>query len=233
MALLDEILKMQGKENEQPPVAQSSWVNELISNKYGNREKRQIRQPVGFNFTREPFDPSSYYRAIETQKGINVAGTNVVRQLAANKAEAQAKAEYERSQREMEARLKGINPNFTYDTPTGTGSSHNYKLKGITPTAAKAANYWGGKYGITSVGGYREKGSVPGSDHPKGKALDFMTYKDMKKGTALANDIIKNYKAWNVKYVIWNKHIWSPEQGWRKYSGPSPHTDHVHVSFLK
>jgi hypothetical protein len=34
-------------------------------------------------------------------------------------------------------------------------------------------------------------------------------------------------------YVIWNRHIWSESQGWRKrkYTGTSnPHTDHIHVS---
>ncbi len=230
MTLLDDIMEMQGKEQAQP-VAQSSWIKDLIDTRYSPQEEREIRKPIGFSFNREPFDPSSYYNQLNTQKNINVAGTNVVKQLMANKAEKEAKAAFEQNQRDMESRLSGVNANFTYDGPTG--GSHNYKLKGVTSTTSKAANYWGGKYGIKDVGGYREHGSVPGSDHPKGKALDFMTYKDKKKGTALANDIVKNYKAWQVKYVIWNKHIWSPGRGWRKYSGPSPHTDHVHVSFLK
>ena len=35
-------------------------------------------------------------------------------------------------------------------------------------------------------------------------------------------------------YIIWNRKIWGaylPDQGWRTYTGPNPHTDHVHVSF--
>lgn len=35
-----------------------------------------------------------------------------------------------------------------------------------------------------------------------------------------------------VKYIIWNKKIWSPEKGlkWRNYTGANPHTVHMHVS---
>ena len=37
-----------------------------------------------------------------------------------------------------------------------------------------------------------------------------------------------------VMYVIWDDHIWSSSsarEGWRVYTGPNPHTDHVHLSF--
>lgn len=36
-----------------------------------------------------------------------------------------------------------------------------------------------------------------------------------------------------LKYVIWNKQIWSRAragEGWRRYSGSNPHTKHMHVS---
>lgn len=36
-----------------------------------------------------------------------------------------------------------------------------------------------------------------------------------------------------LKYVIWNRQIWSvarAPEGWRAYSGPNPHTKHMHVS---
>lgn len=36
-----------------------------------------------------------------------------------------------------------------------------------------------------------------------------------------------------LKYVIWNKQIWSrarASEGWRRYSGSNPHTTHMHVS---
>src|SRR5262245_6984069 len=37
-----------------------------------------------------------------------------------------------------------------------------------------------------------------------------------------------------VKYVIWNKRIWTPSvaKAWRNYTGTNPHTKHVHISML-
>ena len=37
-----------------------------------------------------------------------------------------------------------------------------------------------------------------------------------------------------VKYVIWNRRIWSPSvtKSWRRYTGSNPHTHHMHVSVL-
>ena len=34
-----------------------------------------------------------------------------------------------------------------------------------------------------------------------------------------------------MMYMIWNRRIWIATSGWEPYSGPSPHTDHVHFSF--
>jgi hypothetical protein len=39
-----------------------------------------------------------------------------------------------------------------------------------------------------------------------------------------------------VMYIIYNQSIWrsyAPEQGWVGYTGPNPHTDHVHFSFSR
>ena len=36
-----------------------------------------------------------------------------------------------------------------------------------------------------------------------------------------------------IMYMIYNKHIWSAynaDEGWRPYTGPNPHVDHVHIS---
>jgi hypothetical protein len=37
-----------------------------------------------------------------------------------------------------------------------------------------------------------------------------------------------------IMYMIWDREIWraySPSSGWQPYSGASPHTDHIHMSF--
>ena len=44
---------------------------------------------------------------------------------------------------------------------------------------------------------------------------------------------IKHRNPRAVKYVIWNRRIWSKKrnaEGWRKYNGSNPHTKHMHVS---
>ena len=212
-------------------------MKELIDKRQQPKTERLKRNPVGFNFEREPFDPSSYYKSLNYLGGISRGATNVTKQEVANREASQRQRELEANQAAMRDSTSDINPNFTYsDYQPNTGGSRKYGLKGITSTTAKAADYFGNRYGIKTIGGWREHGSVPGSDHPKGRALDFMTnnIKDgMRKGNALANDLIRNYKKFNVKYVIWNKYIWQPGRGWKKYSGPSDHTDHVHASFNK
>lgn len=232
MAIIDSILGLKREEQQLPQPQQNNWVKDLIDKRYQPKTERLKRAPVGFDFKRDPFDPSSYYKQLGSFRDISRLATNVTRQEVANREEAERQRAWEQAQ----GALNGVNPNFTGGNFTPNGKNRNYGLRGVTANTAKAANYWGSKYGIRSVGGWREHGSVPGSDHPKGRALDFMTnnIKNGKRtGDALTNDIIKNHKAWNVKYVIWYRYIWSPGRGWRKYNGPSPHTDHVHVSFNK
>lgn len=233
MTILDELSKLGSPvagvaPQQNPNQAPSSWVKDLIDKRYQPQAERLKRSPVGFNFTREPFDPSSYYTSLNANKNISETATAVSTIEANNRASAQR----DRDISANGAAVNGVNPNYSYNT---TGASRKYGLKGVSPNVGHAADYWGSKYGIKTIGG-RGPGSVPGSDHPKGRALDFMI-NNVKgghaRGEALANDVIRNYKSWNVKYVIWNRYIWSPGRGWRKYSGPSPHTDHVHVSFNK
>jgi hypothetical protein len=223
VAIIDELNALKNQ-----PQTGSSWVQDLVTRVYKPKEEQfQHRDPVGFQFKRDPLDSSTYYKQLQGYEEISNAASGVIAQEVANK----RAAEQQRLLEEQQRAIQGVNPNFKYET---NGASKKYGLKGVTPNTAKAADYWGSKYGIATIGGYREKGSVPGSDHPKGRALDYMinNIKNGKAvGTALANDLIKNYKAWNISYVIWNRYIWSPSRGWRKYNGPSPHTDHVHASF--
>lgn len=82
--------------------------------------------------------------------------------------------------------------------------------------------------GLT-VYGWRSVGSVPNSDHPKGLALDVMNPTG-----AQANAIILLFRSLpGAHYWIWSGHKASTESGWKVgiYTGPNPHTDHVHLSF--
>jgi hypothetical protein len=105
-----------------------------------------------------------------------------------------------------------------------------YNLGDVKPWVKAAAEVLGKQFGIKTIGGWRSQGSVPGSLHPKGLALDLMTTK----GQALADYAKANAAAFGITEVIWNRKIWTArrsKEGWRSYSGPSPHTDHVHLSF--
>jgi hypothetical protein len=99
-----------------------------------------------------------------------------------------------------------------------------------SPNTANAARFAAQQWGI-QVGGWRAKGSVPNSDHPKGLADDFMI-RSAAQGGQIAAYFQANAAQWGVKYIIWDRMINTLDgRGWRPYTGPNPHTDHVHVSF--
>lgn len=68
------------------------------------------------------------------------------------------------------------------------------------------------------------------SDHPKGLAMDVMH-----PTAAEASIIITQFRSLpGAKYWIWNRQIANvARDNWRvrPYTGPNPHTDHVHLSF--
>src|SRR4051812_45004572 len=103
-----------------------------------------------------------------------------------------------------------------------------YALGAVKPHVKDAANHFGPKHGIAVIYGIGP-GSVKNSDHPKGLALDFMT-SNKARGDALVADLISQAGTWGIKYIIWYRRIWQ-NGNWTPYSGPSSHTDHVHVSF--
>lgn len=89
------------------------------------------------------------------------------------------------------------------------------------------------------VGCYRSGGPY---EHPKGRACDWSlqnrgfsswnTRDERMYGNNLTAFLVRNADRLGIYYVIWNKQIWFPATGWKSYSGPSDHTDHVHVSLL-
>jgi hypothetical protein len=89
------------------------------------------------------------------------------------------------------------------------------------------------------VGCYRPGGPW---EHPKGRACDWSLqnsgfspwHNDDTRmyGNNVAAFLIRNADRLGIYYVIWNRQIWFPATGWKSYSGPSNHTDHVHMSLL-
>ncbi|MEX1178242.1 MAG: hypothetical protein WEB09_07245 [Nitriliruptor sp.] len=103
-------------------------------------------------------------------------------------------------------------------------------------------------YPDTTDGGISRDCSVGGaSEHKEGRAWDWMLDANDPDDAAAADEMLDWLLATDetgephaiarragVLYVIWDGQIWQaarPEAGWQPYTGASPHTDHVHISF--
>jgi septal ring factor EnvC (AmiA/AmiB activator) len=116
-------------------------------------------------------------------------------------------------------------------------ASYNY----LTPNGKRIYGLVVRTFDVHSIGGWRPYGSVPGSDHPRGRAIDVMTWSNRSLGWRIATWAAGNAWALDVKYVIFNGRIWTRSRGWHGYRHPSDpcncnptlrHDDHVHISVL-
>jgi hypothetical protein len=93
-----------------------------------------------------------------------------------------------------------------------------------------AARFLGCRFGEPDMFGVAGRGGT--SDHPSGKALDFMV--DKVTGNALAACALRNQDELGITYVIWRQRI-NFGEGWQPMSdrggATANHFDHVHVSF--
>lgn len=103
------------------------------------------------------------------------------------------------------------------------------------PNARAAGIFLARKFHIATVYcyDYRPNTADPSqlSDHAFGAADDFMGG-----GWDLAKYAQAHAAVLQITYVIHDHKIWSvarSKEGWRPYTGPNPHTDHVHVSFVR
>lgn len=101
---------------------QPSWVAELL-NRYNKGERRVGYDPVGFEFERAPFDPSSYYQQLGIFKDISRAGTRGVQQRALNEERARQEAEMAELRKLAQQRpdLSGIQAKFNSAAVPGPG----------------------------------------------------------------------------------------------------------------
>jgi len=68
----------------------------------------------------------------------------------------------------------------------------------------------------------------PNSDHNTGYAVD-LTH-DIKNGIDCAEIFKKLQDDPRVKYLIFNRRIWTPKDGVDIYTGSNPHVKHIHIS---
>ena len=158
-------------------------------------------------------------------------------------AEAARRARLARLARLARQRAAASHPTvFSSDDDGGYGggpdtASYNY----LTANTKRLYGLVERIFDVHSIGGWRAYGSVPGSDHPKGRAIDVMTWSNRSLGWRIANWAVANAGALGVKYVIFNGRIWTRSRGWHAYRHPSDpcncnptlrHDDHVHISTL-
>lgn len=96
-----------------------------------------------------------------------------------------------------------------------------------------AAEEIAARFNLYNIGGFASSGHISNSDHYTGHAIDVMV-SNMRDGEMVAKYTHNNQFKWGVKYIIWNRQIidYRNDKGWEPYSGSSPHTDHVHISFF-
>ena len=109
----------------------------------------------------------------------------------------------------------------------------SYKHAGANPIAEKTWGELSNQYsGVKFLGIWGDKSHQKRkSDHNDGNALD-VGILDLEQGEKIANQLITEADQKQVKYIIFNKKIWSPDGGWKSYTGSNPHRSHVHVSFF-
>ena len=109
----------------------------------------------------------------------------------------------------------------------------------LTPQTLKVMQVMAGTFPeVKSIGGYRTS-AIDKQGHPAGKGLDVMIPNwNTPEGKALgdkgASFIIANYKALDVKYIIWRQHQWTPTRGWvamaDRGDSTANHMDHIHMT---
>lgn len=98
-------------------------------------------------------------------------------------------------------------------------------------------------YPVPVMYGVGDRPSLPTSDHPHGRAVDFAladyrTPEGNAYGWEMSHWLVEHAAELEIKYVIFDMKVWRPDSGWGPYTqyGPNPpndslaHRDHVHVS---
>lgn len=120
------------------------------------------------------------------------------------------------------------NATGTYEGLNGEGCSG-----GLKPGTRQLGDMLKSQFN-TSYGGYACRANTANksqlSIHAIGRALDINA--SGSDGDEIANHLVNNAEAFGIQLIIWNRTVWKigpsgPTS--RQYTGPNPHTDHVHA----
>jgi hypothetical protein len=154
------------------------------------------------------------------------AAEQAVTRVTAERA-AQAKAAKEAAAQEQAAQEQAAREATAGVADCGLDESGLGAVKSHVRTATE---FLGCQYDEPST--YGVAGRAGTSDHPLGRAVDFMV--DRATGDDLAACALENMDALGVKYVIWEQRI-NHGSGWEamedRGGATANHFDHVHVSF--
>ncbi len=170
-------------------------------------------------------DPSSLVKAVQMAEeqlaraeADRVAAEERARDEAAR---AEAEAAEARAATEEAERRSSVGA----DCGLNTGS-----LGAVKDYVREAAEFLGCMFGEPTMHGVAGRAGT--SDHPSGKAIDFMV--DRSTGDALADCALRNQDALGISYVIWKQRI-NTGDGWEgmedRGGATANHMDHVHISF--
>ncbi|MDN5861641.1 MAG: hypothetical protein L0H84_23820 [Pseudonocardia sp.] len=173
---------------------------------------------------------SQAHQQVTDQLEAAEAGLEAARQQAAEQKAAAEKAAAEKAAAEKAAAEKAAAQKaaaVTAQRDCGLNESGLGPVKGFVRTAAQLL---GCRYGEPTMIGVASRGGA--SDHPGGKAVDFMV--DRATGDALAACALRNKEALGITYVIWRQRI-NYGDGWQGMADrggvTANHYDHVHISF--
>jgi hypothetical protein len=131
------------------------------------------------------------------------------------------------------ARADGENGRGTPDDLGGEGCAG-----GLKPGTRALGEQLRARFGLASYGGYNCRANTANpselSIHAVGRALDVSARGSV--GDELADHLVANAASLGVQRIIWNRTIWQVAASGptsRQYSGPNPHTDHVHVEVTR
>ncbi|WP_130290052.1 hypothetical protein [Pseudonocardia sediminis] len=165
-------------------------------------------------------------------------GDIALRALREAKDVAQQRAEADRAEadRQDDDAEQDVNPPRPDDAPEDGGSAGGECERGrsgfgaVRASVASAGEELRCRFDISTV--YGVAGRSNASDHPRGRALDFMA--DPSAGEPLANYAAKNLDRLGISYVIYRQRI-NFGNGWEQMEDrggvTANHMDHVHVSF--
>jgi hypothetical protein len=139
----------------------------------------------------------------------------------------ESKTEELKTEEPKKTETKKVETACALDDKDGNGAA---RFGGVKPRVLKAGLDLRCRFNVKTVLGVAGRGGV--SDHPDGKALDFMV--DRSTGDKLAEYILAHQEELDVKYVIWRQR-YNDSSGWDRMPDrgdeTANHFDHLHCSF--